>query len=259
MIDERTATLQALRGKSLTILFALMLFPERSLGTGDLAAITGYSSNTITAGLRQLKALGCAQNHGRYRGWMTTTRISQMMLQALPQPEAQAPMVGAQNPTLQVQNSTPETQNSTLETQYSTLEAQNLRLPSSSSTQKTEHPTDQIQTTDKQLYESQNLGLAESLKEAGIFAEIAYQLARDPWVTQDRADRWIADLQRQNEQMPGSIRNPGGLLASNLRYHREPPAATHAPHWSDYICPSCSTHPCACDSPLVQRVIAEGS
>lgn len=57
-----------------------------------------------------------------------------------------------------------------------------------------------------------------ALVEAGVFPDVAPELAADPWVTPDRVERWRAALER-NER----IKSVGAVLTDNLRHHREPP------------------------------------
>ena len=65
--------------------------------------------------------------------------------------------------------------------------------------------------------------LRTTLLDGGVFPDRVSRLASDPWVTVDRVERWILDLQRQLEQDPGCIRSAGAVLYSNLLNHREPP------------------------------------
>lgn len=75
----------------------------------------------------------------------------------------------------------------------------------------------------EQLQTTNSARVLERLLDAGVFEEQATLLSRDPWVTLERVEGWIADIERQLRQKPGSIRSSGAVLYSNLYNHREPP------------------------------------
>jgi len=80
MKAQRIATLMSqLKGCPLSVLIVMGYF-DRCLGRDELAMLTDYSPPSVQKALERLEFLGLAQNHGRYEGWLLTTKARQLPL-----------------------------------------------------------------------------------------------------------------------------------------------------------------------------------
>ena len=77
---QRTALLRTLKGAPLSCIFAMLLWPDRSLDANTIANLTGYDRKTVSAGLATLSELALAQHHGRRAGWLLTATARQLIL-----------------------------------------------------------------------------------------------------------------------------------------------------------------------------------
>ena len=68
----------SLKGAPLSVMFVMLALGE-SFGVAELAVLTGYSRNSIKAGMETLSVLGIAQHGRRYQGWSLTNK-GQMIL-----------------------------------------------------------------------------------------------------------------------------------------------------------------------------------
>lgn len=75
-----TTLLRSLKGAPISVLMALLFHPAQSLGVAHLSRLTGYSDKPVAQALRLLADLQLAQNHNRYRGWVATTHVRQLIL-----------------------------------------------------------------------------------------------------------------------------------------------------------------------------------
>jgi hypothetical protein len=207
--------LRALKGPAISIVVACLIEPERRLAAPELQALTGYSPNTIRAGLNTLSELGLIHRvRGRYQ---LTDKMQQLML---PLPATQTD-IGSD----QVQNLSP----APLPAQELRHGRQKLRdseycscpepdsLPSTLTPDQLAQPAQEMSAT------------GQSLVAVGVYPHVARELAADPWITAERVDAWLRDLREQNRKRPGTIRSVPAVLAANLKAHLEPPSHPSPP------------------------------
>lgn len=245
MLDHRSTMLRAIKGAPVSIVLALMLYPERSLGPAQLAALTGYSRNTIASALQVLAELGLAQRHARYSGWRLTLATQQLFL---PYPTGRTdtqlaaaqltdtPLTATQLADCDAQNLSfplePDAQNlgfPEADARILGIDAQNLCVPSSlvSSSKRSSgaNITKNASTTNLLPADAQDLDLARLLLDVGVYAPVVIRLTHDPWCTIERAEAWIANIRHQMLTPNHGIRSLPALLATNLQDHLEPPPA----------------------------------
>jgi hypothetical protein len=270
-INLPTTMLRALKGAPLSIIAGLQMEPYATVAA--LASRTGYSANSVRSGLRTLTEMQlCHSSNGRT--WCLTARAHNLILpwaDALPAPksppahdntsalaartnihdtsEAQEMQVRPQN--MQVQGPDMRLDGDIVQappvagTAGPATPPQNLRKDPVVVVDPSEDP-DQATTTSP---------LLQTLREAGVWPATAEALGDDPWLTQERLDGWLDNLEGQNRRRPGAIRSIPAVLVANLRAHREPPPARdrgNSPgpeRWAagSGLCPACWTRPCRCD------------
>jgi len=211
--DVRLTMLRALRGSPLSLIFAMVLWPARSLTATTLATLTGYDRGTVTAGLTLLAEMNLAQHHGRQAGWLLTTNARQLMFSDEPASNA------GKNPAFLGSSSlyyAPEMRGNS---------------PHSLDTTTTTTPHDagenpaitQTQPTPEQTLITYLLNHGASPKAAATAAHSGYNL-------QDQlqlAQAWIAYARTARGR---TISNPGALTAARLRTATPPPGHVPEPH-----------------------------
>jgi hypothetical protein len=283
-INLPTTMLRALKGAPLSIIVGLQIEPYATVAA--LVSRTGYSANSVRSGLRTLAEMRLCQS-ANGRTWCLTTRAHNYLLPrpssspaATPLPAPKSPPthnntsalaadtnthdtsvaqeMQVHTPDMQVQgpNMQADAQSlqapPALDTAITGADAQNLRKDPIDVVvvDPAEDPEQETTTTSPSLQ-----ALRDRLREAGVWSATADDLCDDPWLTQDRLDGWLDNLDEQNRRQPGSIRSVPAVLVANLRAHREPPPprgrgrSRGRGRWAEGsgLCPVCWTRPCSCD------------
>ena len=200
---NRETWIRDLKGPSISTLMALLFYgsQDKGMGPSDLARYTGYRRPAVYEALHDLQARGLCANHGSDHrpAWIATHHAHQLLL---PVPDdgkkhyvtsdyRDRYVVGVDynKDYLLVQPTTTDMENDVI-SDYT------LPLPEP----------------------APNPDIVARLREMNVWPNRARRAARDPWVTLERVNGWIAVIEGN-----GDLKNKAAILMGHLDAHEEPP------------------------------------
>lgn len=214
---------RALKGAPVGILVFFLINPGLTFDDRDLAFYTGYSAPTLRGALGTLARLGLVNQLGDRRVWALTAALRQLDFSEV------AGALGG------------DTLQDTGKENFFSLASSSIDPDSTDKDLLLAKPGEKFFSDG-----TADLELVEALTGAGVFPELAGELAADPWVTKERIAAWLIRLRADR-----NVRSVAAVLATSLKRHLDAgitPAADDTASWASiYLCPECHAAPCLCE------------